>query len=198
MLVASIHQACLKILQSGGMEDLSARRISEVAGVTMASFYQYFPNKEAVLVDVLLERGPDEADYIATEIQRIEQASDESLPKTIEALVNFNCNIHQRLLHRHGDIYRRYHRHLDFMTFIKASAKLSIDLPTAEDGVRNLLTRHRSDIHVPSLDLAVFLITGIIQETTSKAVDERPHLLEDETFRSSLTGLILQYLVAKS
>jgi AcrR family transcriptional regulator len=198
MLVASIHQACLKILQSGGMEELTARRISEVAGVTMASFYQYFPNKEAVLIDVLLERGPDEAEYIATQIRGIEQASEESLPNTVEALVNFNCNFHQRLLQRHGDIYRRYHRHLDFISYIKASLKNAVDAPTAEDGVRTLLARYRSVINVPSFDLAVFLITGIIQETTSKAVDEKPHLLDDEIFRSSLIGIILQYLAVKS
>jgi AcrR family transcriptional regulator len=194
MLVSSIHEACLKILQSGGAHDLTARQIAEVAGVTMASFYQYFPNKEAVLVDILLERGSHETEYIAGQIHTLEKASEESLTKTIEALVNFTCDLHLRLLKRHSDIYRRYHRHLDFMTYIKASLKATVDVPTAEDGIRFLLTRYRTQIDVLSFDSAVFLITSALQETTSKAVDEKPHLLDDELFRQSLISLMLRYL----
>jgi AcrR family transcriptional regulator len=194
MLVSSIHEACLKILQSGGGQELTARQIADVAGVTMASFYQYFPNKEAVLVDILLERCPLETEYISAGIREIERANEESLERTIESLVNFTCDLHVRLLERHSDIYRRYHRNLDFMTYIKESLKACADMPAAEDGIRTLLKRYRSIIHVDSFDLAVFLITGALQETTSKAVDEKPHLLNDDTFRKSLTSLLLRYL----
>jgi AcrR family transcriptional regulator len=194
MLVSSIHQACIKILQSGGGQDLTARQIAEVAGVTMASFYQYFPNKEAVLVDILLERGSQDAECIAAGIRNIEQANTVSLADTIVALVDFTCDLNLRLLQRHGDIYQRYHRHLDFMTYIKSSLKTSTEAPTAEDGVRGLLAPYRADIDVHSFDLAVFLITGALQETASKAIDERPHLLSDELFRKSLVSLLLRYL----
>jgi AcrR family transcriptional regulator len=194
MLVSSIHQACIKILKSGGSQELTARQIAEVAGVTMASFYQYFPNKEAVLVDILLDRTPQESAYIAGKIDEIEQANEDSLEKTVETLVHFTCDLHIRLLQRHHEIYRRYHRHLDFMTYIKESLKVYVDMPTAEDGIRTLLAKYRSTINVQSFDLAVFLVTGTLQETTSKAVDEKPHLLADEVFRSSLVSLLLRYL----
>lgn len=197
MLVSSIHEACLKILQNGGGQELTARQIADVAGVTMASFYQYFPNKEAVLVDILLERCPLETEYISACIRAIERANEESLEKTIESLVNFTCDLHTRLLERHRDIYRRHHRNLDFMTYIKESLKTCVDMPTAEDGIRQLLKKYRAAIHVDSFDLAVFLVTGALQETTSKAVDEKPHLLSDETFRKSLTSLLLRYLNAE-
>ncbi len=54
LLVASIREACLRILRAGRAEELTAKRIAEVAGITIGSFYQYYPNKEAVLLDVLL------------------------------------------------------------------------------------------------------------------------------------------------
>ena len=70
MMVAAIREACLRVLQDGAPEQLTAKRIAEVAGVTIGSFYQYYPNKEAVLLDVLLERAPGEAQRIADETRR--------------------------------------------------------------------------------------------------------------------------------
>ena len=51
ILVQAIQEACLKILQEEGAEQLTTQRIADVAGINIASLYQYFPNKEAILAD---------------------------------------------------------------------------------------------------------------------------------------------------
>src|SRR5690606_40557400 len=52
LLVESTKQACLQILQKEGPRALTATRIAEVAGVSMGSLYQYFPNVDAIVATV--------------------------------------------------------------------------------------------------------------------------------------------------
>lgn len=57
--VDAIVAATARILEEGGFESASTNRIAEVAGVSVGSLYQYFPNKEA-LVQAVIERHCDE------------------------------------------------------------------------------------------------------------------------------------------
>ena len=56
MLVQAIQEACLQILEREGPDQLTTQRIADVAGINIASLYQYFPNKEAVLAEVFDEQ----------------------------------------------------------------------------------------------------------------------------------------------
>lgn len=193
-LVASIRQACSQILEHGEPAQLTAKRIAEVAGVTIGSFYQYFPNKEAVLIDVLLDRAPNEADRIVAETRYIHLLSEQSLPATLAELVEVTCERHVRLLDRHGDIYRRYHRQIDFQQLINTSVRKYSNVGSWEDWVRNLLVRHRAHIKVDSVEIATFLIANSIIDLTAEAVDRAPLLLASTEFRSNLTRMLLGYL----
>jgi AcrR family transcriptional regulator len=45
----AILQAATQVLLASGFENMSTTRIAERAGVSVGSFYQYFPNKQALL-----------------------------------------------------------------------------------------------------------------------------------------------------
>src|SRR3981081_3457664 len=47
--VDAILQAATQVLLASGFEKMSTTRIAERAGVSVGSFYQYFPNKRALL-----------------------------------------------------------------------------------------------------------------------------------------------------
>ena len=61
-LVEAIQQACQQILENEGAEHLTTQRIADVAGVTIGSLYQYFPNKEAVVADVFNNKMAKDAE----------------------------------------------------------------------------------------------------------------------------------------
>lgn len=195
-LVAAIRQACLRILESGDTEALTAKRIADVAGVTIGSFYQYFPNKEAVLIDVLMEQAPGEADRIAAETRYVHTLSKESLSATLRELVHLTCERHLRMLKLHGDIYRRYHRQIDFQNLVNISVRKYIEVTSWHDWVRNLLERHRNAVSVDDLDIATHLVATAIVNLTADAVDNAPHLLESAAFRSEMTRMLLRYIGA--
>lgn len=193
-LVAAIREACLRILESGDSEPLTAKRIAETAGVTIGSFYQYFPNKEAVLLDVLMEQAPGEADRIAAETRYVHTLSRESLGATLRELVHLTCERHLRMLKLHGDVYRRYHRQLDFQNLVNISVRKYIEVTSWQDWVRNLLERHRASIDCDALDIAAYLVATAIVNLTADAVDNAPELLRSDAFREQLTKLLLNYL----
>ncbi len=74
--ISLITTAAAYILRKNGPQGFTARKVSEKAGVNIASFYQYFPNKEALLFrlakmeweasssrlwPILSKKGPDHA-----------------------------------------------------------------------------------------------------------------------------------------
>lgn len=54
-LVTALIEATARILSADGPEAITTNRVAEVAGVSIGSLYQYFPNKEALLA-ALVER----------------------------------------------------------------------------------------------------------------------------------------------
>jgi AcrR family transcriptional regulator len=54
-MVDSILDAAARVLREHGYDDATTNRVAEVAGVSVGSVYQYFPNKEA-MVYALIER----------------------------------------------------------------------------------------------------------------------------------------------
>lgn len=194
LLVAAIREACLRILQEEEPEQLTAKRIAEVAGVAIGSFYQYYPNKEAVLLDVLLERAPGEAERIADETRHLQELRRVSLALTLKELIDVTCERHLRLMALHGEIYRRYHRAIDFNELVKASVARYVEISTWDDWMRQLLEEHRTNIDVASVDIAAFLVAGTIVEMSARAVDLHPDWLASPQFRADLLRMLLHYL----
>ena len=50
--VDSILEAAAQVLQRGGVESFNTNAVAERAGVSIGTLYQYFPDKDAILVAV--------------------------------------------------------------------------------------------------------------------------------------------------
>lgn len=66
--VTAILQATLQVLDELGSERLTTTRVAEVAGVSVGTLYQYFPNREALLNALL-------ADHIEAAVIALETAA---------------------------------------------------------------------------------------------------------------------------
>jgi AcrR family transcriptional regulator len=53
----AIVEAATRIIEHDGLAGLSTNRVAEVAGVSIGSLYQYFPNKEALVAEVRTRFG---------------------------------------------------------------------------------------------------------------------------------------------
>jgi len=55
--VEAIVEAAIRILRQGGWPHLTTTRVAERAGVSVGSLYQYFPNREAIAVEIVRQRA---------------------------------------------------------------------------------------------------------------------------------------------
>jgi AcrR family transcriptional regulator len=82
--VAVILEAATRVLARESLPGFNTNRVAEVAGVSIGTLYQYFPNKSALMA-ALIER---EQDSLADAVQRaVEQSAGKSLQSAVAALV---------------------------------------------------------------------------------------------------------------
>jgi len=98
-MVDAMLEAAARILVTGGYAALNTNKVAEVAGVSVGSVYQYFPNKQA-LVGALRERH-------AAEVNRVvggaaSQAAGQDIEAVARRLVRASVEAHliDRDLHR--------------------------------------------------------------------------------------------------
>lgn len=93
-MVETILQAATRVLSKESLAGFNTNRVAEVAGISVGSLYQYFPNKSA-LVAALLER---EHAKLCEDIERcIKKGKGQPLALSVQNLAKIAIH------HQHGD-----------------------------------------------------------------------------------------------
>src|SRR5688572_21841585 len=89
--VEAILEAATHILVRDGYAGLTTNRIAERAGVNVASLYQYFPGKEAIVAEL---RKRHVAGQREAARRALAQRTDRGLEGTIRAMVSIGTAVH--------------------------------------------------------------------------------------------------------
>ena len=194
-LVEAIVQACRQILEQEGVEQLTTQRIAEVAGVTIGSFYQYFPNKEAVVADVFKETIRAEAELIVQDTtKRIIAIMDDQFEQTIAELVHMIAALYSRYLKLHGDFFQQYHQFFDFQSVVDQCAVERFNQPSWDNWLCYFLGQHRNKLAVDNIPRAAFITAKVINGLIEAAVENDPSLLQDEGYLKDIERTVLGFL----
>lgn len=184
-MVDSILDAAARVLRKHGYEEATTNRVAEVAGVSVGSLYQYFPNKEA-LVRALLERH-DAAmwavftDHCTTAIGR---PFVQAIPAVIDAL--FAAHLVDPELHRvlHQQVPR-----------VGALAILHSTTARSRAVVEDLL-RARPDQHERSGDvtIAALVMVETVEALIHASIELPP--AQARALQRDTSELVLRYLGA--
>ena len=194
MLVRSITQACVKVLESEGPDKLTTQRIADVAGVNIASVYQYFPNKEAVLADVFSEQLEKLSEEAGGEFSRIHKLSEQSLEATLAAIIAMEARFLSKLYQLLPDFYLQYESSFDILHSVDELTQ-SQSNPSWESWFPDFLARHKSQLRDGDLATMAFIARQSLESCLRKALSERPAALEQESFREEVLILLLRYLL---
>ncbi|MEU3027935.1 TetR/AcrR family transcriptional regulator [Streptomyces incarnatus] len=177
-----ILDAAAQVFAEHGYAAGTTNRIAEHARLSIGSLYQYFPNKDAILAELLvrhIDRGAWEG---AEELE----LSPGSLKETVRALVRDAIDHHRddpQLLRimieeapMSGELIEAIERH--------GKARVS--------QVRGVLARH-PDVRVRDLDMAAELVVGTVEMNTHKLM-ATPHPRQVERLESELVAMITRYL----
>lgn len=181
--VDAILQATAYILKKQGYAQLTTNGIAKKAGVNIASLYQYFPNKDAIVAE-LLRRHAQEGRAKALAIVR--GAEGRSLAANVRRLV-------EGMLVEHS-VDPDLHRVLTMEAARLGLPNLETESDTAlaEESARWAARTRRKNA-----DLALWIAKTAVHAVVHMAFVERPHDARNPAvLAEELTRLVVSYLSA--
>jgi AcrR family transcriptional regulator len=177
-----ILTAAAHVFAEHGYAAGTTNRIAERARVSIGSLYQYFPNKDALLAELLIQHidrgtwtGADGLDL-----------SPGTLEATVRALIRDAIDNHSddprllRVMIEEAPVSQ------ELLNTVERHGKLR----TAQ--VRDVLARH-PDVHVGDPDVAAELILFTVEMNTHKLM-AAPQAIPVETFENELVAMVTRYL----
>lgn len=181
--VDAICEATLHVLFRDGYSQLTTTRVAEVAGVSIGSLYQYFPNKKALIAEVMRRHLGGIVKSVLTEL---ESNQDQEVEQLVAILIK---------------------------TFIDAKlARVKVTralmAPLAEIDGQNLVRQAAAQIVAPmcatltrraemspqkALMLSTILL-GAVEGVVSATIDSDPDRLRVQAFRDAVVGLGISYV----
>jgi AcrR family transcriptional regulator len=179
--VEALLEATTDILMREGYTRLTTNRIAERAGVNIASLYQYFPGKEAIVAELRRRHGTAQRAALR-EVLAGHRAGE--LEFTIRALVSAGVAGHAEA----PGLHRVFTEEIPALAYRDIAA---VDAPIFE-AMRRFL--QEADADVRDMDLALWIVSTAGGAVLHRATVERPEDLSSGAIAEELVTLLCRYL----
>jgi AcrR family transcriptional regulator len=180
-----IVQAGTRVLVQHGYAGASTNRIAAEAGVSPGSLYQYFPNKDAIVVAVVERFADHFAAHVAGELTALLDARPDELVRSIlEVLVDALAEQPEILRAVTEDIPRE-----------ASLGRIAAFEQRVGDIIRGYLMLHRDLLRDADIEAAIWILVQVIEQLTVRYVLDAP-AIPRERFVDELAHLATSYLAA--
>lgn len=189
LTVARILAAARELVAADGVDALTTNRVAEAAHVNIATLYQYFPHKDAVLdalLGVYLEEMVVALDQLLGSLDDSASLEDSTRAWTLGSMLYFRQT--QGVL---PELMRAGGGNLVGMPSLKLMEHRLME------AMRRFLARRRAQLDVPDLDAAVYVSYHAASAVISRHLLE-PDWLRDEEIVEEIVRLMLRYFGVKS
>jgi AcrR family transcriptional regulator len=181
--VEAVLDAVVRMLKREGVAAITTNRIAEVAGVSIGSLYQYFPDKQAIFV-ALHQRHVEQIDRMVerTLVEHAESPLDELMRAMIEAMIDAHREdpqLYELLL---TEVPHRADGTRDFAARLHGAFRLAIAARTKE-------LKSKRD-----LDTLTFMVTHMVESLAHGALFRRPPGLTLASAKLEVVRAVLAYL----
>ncbi len=183
--VDAIIQATAQVLVTEGYQNATTNRIAEVAGVSIGTLYQYFPNKASLLVALIddnIEEGLKEMTHNLGNLWDAHPRH--TIPRVIEVYVG-----------RHAAELELRQELLEHIPSIKLFEKMRQITAATQPAIRAYLEHHKDKLAHQDLDMAAFMVVTTVQAATESSLLQRPHTILDGTLLKHQIHLVMNYLL---
>ncbi len=104
ILVQSIKETTLMLLEDTAMVNLKSTKIAEITGICMGSLYQYYPHTDAIVTTIYEDAILETAKQIGQRSQQLSSAKQQinELHSRLSAMdEQFHCNYYQDYYSKH-------------------------------------------------------------------------------------------------
>jgi AcrR family transcriptional regulator len=182
--VAAILEATTQVLVRDGYARCTTNRVAERAGVSIASLYQYFPSKEA-LVAALIDEHLTE--ILQLQAERMLQLGDSPVAELICELAVAHVQMHRA----NPELHRVILEQVPGLERLKAVVEFR---RRTEAQVALLLAAHREQLQIADPTMTAFVLVNMIDALKQACLLDRAEYLNDPRFLDELRGLIKRYL----
>lgn len=181
--VDTILRATAHVLATEGYAKASTNRVAEVAGVSVGSLYQYFPNKDALVLAVAEDHSRVMLDLLMEVAGRYR---DGSLSEGVRHLVAGMIKVHaiDPALHR-ALLQQLLHLGLSHFDDVQGQVRAL---------VAAWLEVRRNELQVADTRITAFVLVAAVESVVHAAVFEDPALLKEQAFEDEIVRLILRLL----
>ena len=179
--VDAILEAAADILVRDGYDRLTTNRIADRAGVNVASLYQYFPGKDAIVAELRRRHGAAEraAVHDALVLRR-----GQGLEATLRALIARGVAAHAVA----PALHRAFAEHMPAQRYREIE---EADAPVFAEMRRFL---ERSAEGVPDVEFAMWMVATTAHAVIHNGIVERPEDVESGRLVDELVLLLMRYL----
>ncbi|MDB5775310.1 MAG: TetR family transcriptional regulator [Herbaspirillum sp.] len=183
-MVDTILDATARVLIERGYAKTNTNAVAETAGISVGSLYQYFPNKNALVI-ALQERHVGKMLNLYREVTS-NMPPDGTLAGECQALID--ALVHAHLLE--PELNRILEEEVPgFHMANDSELKLKFFEQT-----KLLLTRHRNELTIADLDLAAFVVVRIFKVLIKAVVLPVPAGVDASKLQAEILPAVLGYL----
>jgi AcrR family transcriptional regulator len=183
MTVEAVLDAVVKLLKTEGTEAVTTNRVAEVAGVSIGSIYQYFPDKRAIFA-ALHQRHVQEIDRMveSTLIEHARSRMGMMIRAMIDAMVQAHAGDPALYEVMSMEVPHRADGTAEFAVRLHGAFRLALAARANE------LKRGRD------LDKAAFVVAHMVESLGHGVVLRRPPGMSMEAAKQEAVRAVLAYL----
>ena len=185
-LYERVISAGARVFGESGYRSTTTNRIAEEAGVSIGSLYQYFPNKDAIVAELIRRHVHVGVAEIASRLADSSVQS-RSLAERVEIFVGVTVALHRDDPALHRVLFEEAPHPPDVLEELRqfeANMVSAVEASLASD----------PEVHVADVGLAAYLTVTSIESITHRYVSSHPSGFDAEALVRQLTALVLSYL----
>lgn len=188
MLVSSVLQASLEILDGDNTQGFTMERLAAISGVTVGSIYQYFSTKEAVIGAVYEKILQEEAQSLHAIGEQVKTLS---VPEALRLIFANALRVEIRLHRLDQQFHQKYFSALQFS---ERYSKVNDSMVLAEKTWGRFIDYYADEIRPRDKTLAALILTRGYRGLRGAIMQSQPEVLASEEFLESLVTMALACL----
>lgn len=148
-----ILRAAARVFAAHGYAAGTTNRIADAAFISIGSLYQYFPNKDAILLELMTAHVND---GVTAVLGHLERGLPEPLDEALAVVVGAAVDVHRDEPRLHRVLFEEAPRPAEFLARLRASESSIVA------GAELLLAGH-PEVRVPDTSTAARMVVGTIE-----------------------------------
>ena len=180
----AILEATTHILSEKGYDKLTTNRIAKKAGISIGSLYQYYPNKESIISELISRSYQQDRDFIESKLSELKEAPIETTVKRLIHALMERCDSNLIVAKALREQIPR----------VEWTNKVRKTTSYLENMIFDLLKLRHSTVNDNHLKKVAFIVVHTIDGIVNEALFTRPEWLSDKEFRNSACHMIKRYI----